>query len=282
MVKIINIPLPNNSVAYKKAGYRLYPEIIVIHNTANKTNAKDEINYMHSTNDYRSFHFAVDESEAVQGIDLDKNTWHAGDGEWGVGNRKGISIEICRSYVPKIVNGKDVGDEEEWRRSYKTMFEKAQENAAELTAYLLNKYGWGCDLSRIKKHQDFDGKYCPRRTLSEYGWEWFLSLVKQKYEEMYLEGKPMTASERKEFEALKAEVASLKKTVDLYERQDVYTNAATIWNYIDSNLPVWATPTIKKLVTKGYLKGNENGELELSYIMLRIVVLLDRAGMFGK
>lgn len=97
-----------------------------------------------------------------------------------------------------------------------------------------------------------------------------------------MEEKPMTVAERKEFESLKSEVANLKKTVDLYERQAVYTNAATIWNYIDSNLPTWATPTIKKLVTKKVLKGNEKGELELSYTMLRILVLLDRVGLFGE
>ena len=89
----------------------------------------------------------------------------------------------------------------------------------------------------------------------------------------------MTENEKREFDSLKAEVASLKKTVYLYEKQGVFTNAATIWNYIDGNLPSWATPTVKKLVTKGHLKGNENGELELSYIMLRILVLLDRLGL---
>ena len=53
-----------------------------------------------------------------------------------------------------------------------------------------------------------------------------------------------------------------------------------IYNYIDDNMPEWARPTIKKLVDKGWLKGNDNGELELSDDMLRIFVVNDRAGMY--
>ena len=64
------------------------PECIVIHNTANAATAAQEIAYMHSNNNEVSFHFAVDDREAVQGIELDRNAWHAGDGN-GKGNRKG-------------------------------------------------------------------------------------------------------------------------------------------------------------------------------------------------
>ena len=53
-----------------------------------------------------------------------------------------------------------------------------------------------------------------------------------------------------------------------------------IYNYIDSNMPHWARPTIQKLVDRGYLKGNENNELGLSDEMIRIYVVLDRAGLF--
>ncbi|MBQ7076043.1 MAG: N-acetylmuramoyl-L-alanine amidase [Clostridia bacterium] len=44
--------------------------------------------------------------------------------------------------------------------------------------------------------------------------------------------------------------------------------------------PSWAQPTIKKLISKGYLKGNEKGELCLNEIMLRILVINDRAGIY--
>ena len=53
-----------------------------------------------------------------------------------------------------------------------------------------------------------------------------------------------------------------------------------IYNYIDENMPSWARQTIQKLVDKGYLKGNEKGELELNDTMLIIFVINDRAGLY--
>jgi N-acetylmuramoyl-L-alanine amidase CwlA len=222
-----------------------------------------------------SYHFAVDDIEAVQCAPLDRNTWHASDGYYGRGNRKTISIEICYSYC-----GDTESDERAWVENYKGNFEKAQENAAELTAYLLHEYGWGCDLSRVSKHQDYCGKYCPHRTLSNYGWEFFLNLVEEKYKEMYSEDTPMTAEERAKFEALEDKVEKLTAIVDRYERGEVYDNVAIKWAYIDGNLPEWATPTVKKLVSRGYLKGNNENSFALSELMLRILVILDRAGTF--
>ena len=52
-----------------------------------------------------------------------------------------------------------------------------------------------------------------------------------------------------------------------------------VYNYIDTNMPDWAKPTIQKLVDKGYLKGDGNG-LGLTDEMLKIFVILDRAGNF--
>ena len=91
----------------------------------------------------------------------------------------------------------------------------------------------------------------------------------------------MTAAERKELEELKAQVESLSKIVNTYEKQDVYENAATRWAYIDENLPSFAKPTIQKMVNMGYLKGNGNNSLELSYTLLRVFVIMDRAGVFN-
>ena len=140
-----------------KCPFSMKPTRIVIHNTANDASAENEIRYMHSNNNEVSFHFAVDDIEAVQGIALDRNAWHAGDGN-GKGNREGIAIEICYS------------------KSGGERFEIAQKNAAELTATLLEKYGWGVET--VTKHQDYSGKGCPHRSL-EYGWENFLNLVKR-------------------------------------------------------------------------------------------------------
>lgn len=45
--------------------------------------------------------------------------------------------------------------------------------------------------------------------------------------------------------------------------------------------PDWAQATIQKLVKKGYLNGNGEG-LDLSADMVRLLVIHDRAGVFGK
>lgn len=44
--------------------------------------------------------------------------------------------------------------------------------------------------------------------------------------------------------------------------------------------PEWAVPTIRKLHSQGFLKGNEAGELRLSEDLCRILVILDRVGAF--
>lgn len=157
MVNIRKVECPKDKISIK-CPYSMTPEFVVIHNTANDATANNEIAYMHSNKNTVSFHFAVDDKEIVQGIELNRNTWNAGDGSNGKGNRKGIAIEICYS------------------KSGGSKFEAAQKNAAELTAKLLNDYGW--DIDKVKKHQDFNSKHCPHRTLDDYGWDYFLDLVK--------------------------------------------------------------------------------------------------------
>lgn len=132
-------------------------EFVVVHNTANDAPAENEIKYMIRNNNEVSFHFAVDDKEVVQGIPTNRNTWNAGDGANGKGNRKGISVEICYS--------KSGGEK----------FIKAEKNAAKFIASILKEKGWGID--KVKKHQDFNGKYCPHRTL-DMGWNRFLDMVK--------------------------------------------------------------------------------------------------------
>lgn len=140
-----------------KCPYSMTPEFIVVHNTANDASANKEISYMKTNNKEVSFHFAVDDKEVVQGIPLDRNAWHAGDGGKGKGNRKGIAIEICYS------------------KSGGERFDKAEQNTAKFIASLLKQYGWGID--KVTKHQDYSGKNCPERTLN-YGWERFLNMIR--------------------------------------------------------------------------------------------------------
>lgn len=145
-----------------KCPYEMTPTRIVVHNTANDASARNEIAYM-TNNDYEtSFHYAVDDKEIVQGIEENRNGWHASDGN-GKGNREGIAIEICYS--------KSGGDR----------FIKAEQNAVDLIVDILKRYGWGID--RVTKHQDYGNhKYCPHRTL-DMGWDRFLNMIKAKLED---------------------------------------------------------------------------------------------------
>ena len=45
-------------------------------------------------------------------------------------------------------------------------------------------------------------------------------------------------------------------------------------------VPEWARPTVQKLLDKGYLQGNDKGEIELTYSILKMLVINDRAGLY--
>lgn len=139
-----------------KCPYEMTPEFIVVHNTANDASAYNEIAYMIRNSNEVSFHFAVDDKEVWQGIPINRNTWNAGDGKEGKGNRKGISIEICYS--------KSGGDR----------FTAAENLASEFIAQLLHERGWGID--KVTKHKDYNGKNCPHRTIA-LGWDRFIKMV---------------------------------------------------------------------------------------------------------
>ena len=157
MVKVVKKIVPSSKYSIK-CPYSMTPTRIVVHNTANDASALNEISYMTNNNYETSFHYAVDDKMIVQGIEENRNAWHAGDGN-GKGNREGIAIEICYS--------KSGGDR----------FIKAEQNAVELIVDILKRYGWGID--KVTKHQDYSGKYCPHRTL-DMGWDRFIKMIETK------------------------------------------------------------------------------------------------------
>ena len=157
-MKIIKNIVPENKYNIK-CPYTMKPTRIVVHYTANDASALNEIAYMTNNNNEVSFHYAVDDKMIVQGLEENRNGWHASDGANGLGNREGIAIEICYS--------KSGGDR----------FIKAEQNAVDLIAYLLKKYGWG--IGKVTKHQDYTNKYCPHRTL-DMGWDRFIKMIEDK------------------------------------------------------------------------------------------------------
>ena len=139
-----------------KCPYSMKPKGICVHNTANDASAKNEISYMKSNNMEVSFHVAIDDVEAIQGIPFNRNAWACGDGANGEGNRNYIQVEICYSKTGGI------------------KFTNAEKRAAKEIALLLKENGW--TINNVKKHQDFSNKYCPHRTLDN-GWKRFLTMI---------------------------------------------------------------------------------------------------------
>ena len=154
-LKVRKILPPTNKYDIK-CPYPMDPTYITVHNTANQASAINEITYMHDNNNEVSFHYAVDDIEAIQGLPLNRNGWHSGDGSQGTGNRKSIAVEICYS--------KYGGDK----------FDESEKNAAKLIASLMDKFNIPID--RVRKHQDWNGKYCPHRTL-DAGWDRFVDMI---------------------------------------------------------------------------------------------------------
>ena len=154
-MQITNVKCPIEKYSIK-CPYDMEPEYITVHNTYNDASAMAEVSYMLGNNTKTSFHVAIDDERIVTALPFNRTGWHSGDGR-GDGNMKSIGIEICYS------------------KSGGERFINAEKLCAEYIAYLLTQYGWG--IERVKKHQDWSGKYCPHRTL-DLGWERFLNLVK--------------------------------------------------------------------------------------------------------
>lgn len=133
-----------------KCPYAMKAEYITFHNTYNDASAENEIAYMIKNNNQVSYHYAVDDKEVVQGIPTNRNAWHCGDGGSGTGNRKSIGVEVCYS------------------KSGGAKYKKAEKNAIKFIAQLLHERKWG--INKVKKHQDWSGKYCPHRVLDEGRW----------------------------------------------------------------------------------------------------------------
>ncbi|EUJ29592.1 peptidoglycan recognition protein family protein [Listeria cornellensis] len=137
-----SIKCPNVMIAKK----------ITIHNTYNDAKASNEVSYEVTNANQVSFHIAVDDLGAIQGIPFNRNAWHCGDGANGYGNRNTIGVEICYS------------------KSGGSKYTKSEQNAIKYIAALCVQQGIVATTDTIKKHEDWSGKHCPHRILDEKRW----------------------------------------------------------------------------------------------------------------
>lgn len=165
-----------------KSPYPMQAEYITIHNTAMDAPAINEVKFMIGNTSSTSFHFAIDDQMVVQGVPVNRNAYHAGDGKNGEGNRKSIGIEICFS------------------KSGGERYRKAEALATQFVAQLLHERKWGIDRVKSHKHWTEIGvekgyssyvKNCPHRILDEGRWDFFLEAVSKELEKLTPKPKPV-------------------------------------------------------------------------------------------
>lgn len=154
------IPSSKHSI---KSPFGMTAEYITIHNTYNDASAQNEVSYMTTNSNQVSFHVAIDDKTILQAIPFNRIAWHCGDGR-GNGNMKSIGLEICYS------------------KSGGTRYKQAEQNTIDYVAELLYEFGWNID--RVKKHEDWSGKFCPHRILSEKRWDSFKQDINLKLAEL--------------------------------------------------------------------------------------------------
>ena len=232
---------------YNRSGARLNPMGVVVHETATPgATARDEFNFFNTADRGASAHGFVDWDEYIQTVPYTEIAWHAGP----TANRRYIGIELCHAQT-----------QEE--------FMKVWDNAVMVIASIFSYFGWEVTKDTLLSHSDVSLRWGETDHTDPIGYfkkfgktmEDFKAAVKNEI----IGGLNMT-----QYEELSEKIAQMQGKLD---RINTFK-----YNYMDENMPAWAKPSVQKLMDKGYLKGS--GGLDLTYDMLRIITILDRAGAF--
>lgn len=214
---------------------------IVIHYTANNGDtALGNCKYFYSADRGSSAHYFVDETGVWQCVNDGDVAWHCGASSY--------KHPYCR-------NNNSIGVELCSRKNGNYYFmDKTVDNAVELVKMLMAKYT--IPVENVIRHYDVTGKVCP---------EPFVRDIK----------KWQNFKERVADDMTEAEVKAIATKV---ANDMVYKYADEVYNTVEE-VPDWGKDTVNKLISKGILKGNEKG-LDLSYTLLRLLVINDRAGLY--
>lgn len=252
-LQITKVVMPQSKYVIKCPN-PMTPMYITIHNTSNDASAMSEVSYMIRNNNQVSFHFAVDDYRAVQGVELDRNAWHSGDGGNGKGNRQSIGIETCYS-----LSGGD-------------RFIKATQNSAILTAKLMKEYG--IPITHVVTHQSWSGKYCPHRLLSDFGFQYFINLVQAELGGQNVNTKPPTGElyrVRESWSNVKSQKGAFKDLTNAKKYADIYG-----YKVYDSKgnqvYPEIAKPTVPQtgLGTYTYARSYANRNLNIKDVQRKL------------
>lgn len=222
---------------------------IVLHFTANNGDtAQNNADFFARESGLRaSAHYFVDPNGVVQSVKDGDTAWHCGRERGGsyyndCRNANSIGIEMCS--VKR--NGVYVIPEDTMKR------------AAKLTRELMAKYH--VPVSRVCRHYDVTHKDCPEPWVRN-------PQLWQKFKDMLTEKEVEDMTEAQTRNIAKQEIANAEKAKKVYDTVDA--------------VPAWGKATVQKLVNKGFLQGDDKGKLALSTDLLRLLVINDRAHLYG-
>lgn len=194
---------------------------------------------------------------AVQTLPWDMTPWGCGQGINGSYNATHIQFEICEDDLTS-----------------KAYFDEAIAKAVELCAYLCKKFDIKVS-NVVSHHESYLQGYGNNHADIDH-WLKVYDMTMDDFRGMVAEkikgGEPMTDTEKNEFKALKKRVENLETDLK---------NCFEIYNWTTA-CPEWAQATVHKLLSKGILKGRDDGQLYLSEQMIRLLVMLDRGDCFER
>lgn len=222
---------------------------IVLHFTANNGDtAQNNADFFARESGLRaSAHYFVDPNGVVQSVKDSDTAWHCGRERGGsyyndCRNANSIGIEMCS--VKR--NGVYVIPEDTMKR------------AAKLTRELMAKYH--VPVSRVCRHYDVTHKDCPEPWVRN-------PQLWQKFKDMLTEKEVEDMTEQQTRNIVKQEIANAEKAKKVYDTVDA--------------VPAWGKETVQKLINKGFLQGDDQGKLALTTDLLRLLVINDRAHLYG-
>lgn len=144
-----------NKVTYGKGNTKKY---IVVHETDNERSGADADAHarlqFNGNSRSASWHYTVDDKEAVQSFEHAWRCWAAGS---NTGNNQGIQVEVCVNSDGNYL--------------------KAMQNAAELVAKIMKDEG--IPINSVVQHNHFSGKNCPSQMRAgKVSWSHFITMVK--------------------------------------------------------------------------------------------------------
>lgn len=272
----VNASLPCNASNFTAQHGRVI-KYIVMHYTGNYADtAAANCLYFQGANRNASAHYFVDGSSIYQSVGAKDRAWAVGGTNAykhrDCRNANSISIEMCCSAAYQVSDATEA-------------------HAAALCAELCKYVGIGADEvdAYVLRHWDVWSKDCPSGWTGANNARWigFKAKVKALLEgDIDMDKINEISTQLAEVKAaLSAQAAKHDSIIDKIGEEIDELKAASkhpmIYDYIDENLPGWARPTVLRLVGSGALKGDDKGRLGLTDEMLRMLVILDRCGVFG-